>query len=281
MNSRERVLKTLNREKADRVPIDLGSTGAQHPDIDEYEPEVISDEDLEYLRQRSIELYNNTDKAIIGGFYPGELFFGFGLGGFEDWMCTLLTKREYVKALFDKTVEAWLSNIKLYKEAVDNRIAAVVFTDDFGTQKGEFLSKELFIGLIKPYYKRIFDWIHSNTNWKIFFHSCGSIYNFILDMIEMGVDILNPIQCSAANMEPQKLKDEFGDRIIFWGGGVDTQHVLPFTPLQKVKEQVKERLKIFGKDGGYVFGAIHNIQHGTPAENIIAMFDTAIEYGQY
>jgi uroporphyrinogen decarboxylase len=135
--------------------------------------------------------------------------------------------------------------------------------------------------MMKPHYRKLCDWIHTHTDWKVFLHCCGSVYNLIPHFIEAGVDILNPVQTSAANMEPARLKEQSGDRLVFWGGGCDTQSVLGNAKPEEIREHVRERLKIFSPGGGYVFNQIHNIQANVPPENILAMFDAAYEFGAY
>ena len=131
-----------------------------------------------------------------------------------------------------------------------------------------------------PYYKKINSWIHSNTNWKTFKHSCGAIYEFIPLLIESGFDIINPVQCSAQGMDPKTLKENFGDSIVFWGGGVDTQKILPFGSKEQVRDQVLRRCEIFSRSGGFVFNSIHNVQAKTPVENIVAMIDAVKEFNR-
>jgi uroporphyrinogen-III decarboxylase len=165
---------------------------------------------------------------------------------------------------------------------VGDRIAVIFISGtDFGTQRGEFISPDLYRELYLPFHKQINNWVHANTNWKTFFHTCGSIYHLIPSFIEAGVDVLNPVQCSAANMEPHRLKQEFGDKVVFWGGGVDTQKTLPFGTPDEVRQEVAERIRIFAPGGGYVFNSIHNIQAKTPVENVLAMFESAREHGRY
>ena len=159
------------------------------------------------------------------------------------------------------------------------RIFAIFFGQDFGTQRGELIAPEMFRKLIAPYYKKIFSWIHENTCWKVFFHCCGSIYKLIPILIDCGVDILNPVQCEATGMDPSRLKKEFGDKLVFWGGGIDTQTILAKGTVDEVRQQVKERIKILSPEGGFVFNPVHNIQHGVPSENILACYDAAWEYG--
>ena len=131
--------------------------------------------------------------------------------------------------------------------------------------------------MYKPLHKKLNEWVHANTSWKTFFHSCGSIVAFLDDFIDAEVDIINPVQCSAAGMDAKVLKEKYGESLVFWGGGIDTQRVLPFGTPDEVKEQVKERIEIFGKGGGFVFSAIHNIQPHTPIENLVALFEAANE----
>ena len=156
--------------------------------------------------------------------------------------------------------------LKQLHEAVGDRCFAWgIAADDSGTQRGEFIRPELWAEMIKPHYAKLCAWIHRNTQWKTFLHSCGSIYHLIPHMIEAGVDILNPVQTSAANMEPERLKAEFGGKIVFWGGGCDTQRVLPTATPEEIREHVRERLAIFKPGGGYVFNQVHNIQPNVPA----------------
>jgi uroporphyrinogen-III decarboxylase len=150
---------------------------------------------------------------------------------------------------------------------------------DFGMQTGPFIAPETYRSLFKPFHKTINDWVHKHTPWKTFMHCCGSIVDLLPDFIDAGFDIVNPVQCSAAGMEPKYLKETFGDRIVFHGGGVDTQKTLPFGTPDEVREEVRERIRIFGKGGGFIFATIHNIQANTPVENLLAMFETVRDYG--
>ena len=163
-----------------------------------------------------------------------------------------------------------------------NRITvAWVSGTDFGAQNSCFISPRAFRTLYKPFYRRVNDWIHANTTWKTFIHSCGSIQPIIPDIIEAGFDILNPVQISAANMDPAELKARFGEQVTFWGGGVDTQSVLPFGTPDEVRKQVRENMAIFGKGGGFVFNPVHNVQAKVPMENLLAMYETVNAYREY
>ena len=155
---------------------------------------------------------------------------------------------------------------------------AFICGTDFGTQRAQFCSVDQFREFYLPYYKKINDWIHSHTNWKTLKHSCGAVDPIIPLFIEAGFDALNPVQCSAAGMDPKHLKEEYGKDITFWGGGIDTQQILPFGTPEEVRKQVLERLEIFAPDGGYIFNSIHIVQCNTPVENIVAMIDAVHEF---
>ncbi len=184
--------------------------------------------------------------------------------------------------VFEKQCEIALANLKTIYSAVGDKVSIVYLSGaDFGTQTSSFISPEAYRDLYMPFHKKLNSWIHLNTKWKTFMHSCGSISNLIDLFIESGFDILNPVQCSAVNMGPSLLKERFGKKITFWGGGVDTQKTLPFGKPEDVITEVKERIKIFGKDGGFVFNTVHNIQAKTPVDNILAMIDTVKKYRKY
>jgi uroporphyrinogen-III decarboxylase len=263
-------------------PID---DNALHAEDNTEEFTLLSENDLGYVRQNAAKLYLESDRAIIGG-VPGASFGDIahvpapslktpkGIRDIEEWYVSTTTRKELVYAIFEKQCEVALQNLTKLYDAVGDRVQVVVVTGtDFGMQTGPFISPQKYRDLYKPFHTSINRWIHAHTPWKTFIHSCGSVYAFIEDFIDAGFDILNPVQCSAANMDPKLLKEKFGDRITFWGGGVDTQHTLPFGTPDDVRREVAERISIFGKGGGFVFAAIHNIQARTPVENIIAMMD--------
>jgi uroporphyrinogen-III decarboxylase len=202
-----------------------------------------------------------------------------GIRDIAEWYISTRSRREYIHRIFERQTELALANLARVHQRIGNAVDVVfICGTDFGTQTSAFCSAATFRELYVPYYRRVNDWIHRNTEWKTFKHSCGSVERFIPDFIEAGFDILNPVQCSAAGMEPRSLKERFGDRLVFWGGGVDTQRVLPFGTPEEVRAQVLERCEILSKGGGYVFNAIHNVQAGTPVENIVAMIRAVDEF---
>ena len=245
---------------------------------------LLSDEDVAYFKSRVEWYYEHTDAGIYLTF-PALAFGDIalvpapwmkhpkGIRDVEEWYISTAMRRDYVYKVFEKQCEIGLQNIEKLAPVLGDKVQVVfVSGTDFGTQRGPFISPQTYRDLYEPFQKAINDKIHELTSWKIFIHSCGSIYQLIPDMIEAGFDILNPVQCSAAEMNPKRLKDEFGDQLIFWGGGVDTQKTLPFGNPNEVYQEVCERIDIFSRDGGYVFNSIHNIQSNVPLENIQAMF---------
>jgi uroporphyrinogen-III decarboxylase len=259
--------------------------------LEEFGP--ISEEELESLRQETEQLYRDTDKAIVVpavgtsfgdiGVIPGmELKHPKGIRDIEEWYMSMATRRDYIYRVFDRQCEIALANLEKMHRAVGSRVAVLRVTGtDFGQQQGPFVSPKTYRDLFKPFHKRVNDWVHQHTNWKTFIHSCGSIRALLEDFIDAGFDILNPVQCSAAGMGPVELKKDFGDRIVFWGGGVDTQRTLPFGKPLEVRREVRERIKALAPSGGFVFNPVHNVQARTPVENLLAMFETVREYGRY
>jgi len=269
------------------------------PPFDEDNPSVednteefslLGDEALKYYQKEAEKLRKNTDCAITSSFggtglgdigqIPGtSLKHPRGIRDVEDWYISMAIRKDFVKEVFERQTEIALKNLALFKEAVGNNIDILYLCgSDLGSQIGPMFSVEVFNEMYVPYYKRMIDWIHRNTAWKVTKHCCGSIKPLIPGFIEAGFDILNPIQNSARDMDPQAIKDEYGGKITLWGGGADTQHTLPFGSPDEVFKQVTERISIYNRNGGYVFNAIHNIQPGTPVENFFAMMDAVKQF---
>lgn len=196
-----------------------------------------------------------------------------GIRDIEEWYVSTAIRKDYIKEVFEQQCEIALKNIETLITLLGDTVQVAVITGtDFGTQRGLFISLDAYREMYKPYHKRVNDLIHSKTKWKTFIHSCGSNWEIMPDLIEAGFDIFNPVQCSAAQMDPNDLKREFGKDVVFWGGGVDTQKTLPFGTPEEVYREVRERIDIFAPGGGFVFNTIHNIQGNTPIENVVAMF---------
>ncbi len=202
-----------------------------------------------------------------------------GIRDIAEWYMSTLIRPDYVKGIFERQTEIALENLSRINEvAGDNLDAVFVCGTDFGTQESTFCAPEQFDDLWFPYYRRINDWIHAHTGWKTFKHSCGAVESLMSRFIDAGFDILNPVQLSAKGMDPVRLKREYGKDLVFWGGGIDTQRTLPYGKPEQVREEVLRLCDILGKDGGFVFNTVHNIQANVPLENIVAMIDAVREF---
>jgi hypothetical protein len=255
--------------------------------VEEFVP--VSDSMLQYYAVEAERLSRETKRAISANF--GGTAFGDialvpgpwmkhpkGIRGVAEWYMATAAWPDYVKRVFERQCEVGLQNLAKIYEAVGDKVSVAFVTGtDFGTQHGPFISLASYRDLFKPYHRRVNGWIHEHTPWKTFIHTCGSVVDFLPDMIEAGFDILNPVQCSAAKMDPQALKDRFGGRLTFWGGGVDTQKTLPFGTPEEVRGEVRWRIEIFNRGGGFVFNTIHNVQAGVPVENLLALYEAVRE----
>ncbi len=256
--------------------------GAAHADPATLDVPLLSLEECDHLHAQAEAWYQQSDLALVAAMGPPyELFFGLGTGDFQGWMITLATDPEYVEALYERLVDAWLENLRRFSEAVGDRVQVLQFNDDLGTQNAPFLSPAMFRRQIMPYYQRGLEWVHRRTEMKVFMHNDGAIFDFLPTLIEMGVDILNPVQTTAKGMDPVKLKQEFGDRLVFWGGSCDCQGTLAFGSPEEVAEEVRQHVSTLAPGGGYVFASVHNVQAEVPPENVLALYDTARTVGVY
>ncbi len=250
----------------------------------------ITDEVVRYYAGEAERLARSTDKALFAGFCYTS--FGDvalvpapwlkrprGIRDVEEWYVSTLTRRDYVYRVFERQTEVALANLERLAAALGERVQVTLVTGtDFGAQATAFLSPQSYRDLYQPFHRTINDWVHGHTSWKTFIHSCGAVGELIPDFIASGFDILNPVQITAAGMISATLKSRYGERLAFWGGGVDTQRTLPFGTPAQVREQVRESLETFGRGGGYVFAAVHNIQAGVPVENLLALFEAVRDY---
>lgn len=266
-------------------PIDEALLSYQD-NLEEYA--LLNESDLAYWKQAAGKAAV-TGKAVVAGFGGtalGDVAFipamGLkhpkGIRSVAEWYMSTLIRPDFVHALFEHQTDLAIRNYEMLWNTVGDQVD-VVFTcgTDFGTQDSQFCSEEVFRELWLPYYKRLNDWIHTHTTWKIFKHSCGAVLPLIPAMIDSGFDILNPVQINAKDMDSKVLKEQFGDQLVFWGGGIDTQRVLAFGTKEEVRRQVMEQCEILGKDGGFVFNTVHNIQANVPVENVITMIETLNE----
>jgi hypothetical protein len=255
--------------------------------LEEYGP--VTNADLQYFAAEADRLHKESDRAIVANF--GGMAFGDialvpapwlkhpkGIRDVEEWYVSTVTRFDYIYEVFNRQCEIALKNLAKFYDALGDRITVIFMTGtDFGTQNGPFIGPAAYRKLYQPFHRRLNDWIHQHTPWKTFIHSCGSIIALMPDMVDAGFDIFNPVQCSAAGMNPQLLKEKFGGKITFWGGGVDTQRTLPFGTPEEIHREVRRRMEIFGRGGGFVFNTVHNVQSGTPTENLLALYDAVRE----
>ena len=269
----------------------------QHPiDEEQLNPEdnveefgLLTEGDLAYYRSETDKAYQ-TGRAVVasfGGTALGDVAFVPGMGlkqpkgirSVVEWYMSTAMRQDYLHQVFEKEIDIAIANYEKLWAALGDKIEVVLTCGtDFGSQESQFCSIDTFRELWLPHYRRMNDWIHQHTTWKIFKHSCGAIIPILPGLIEAGFDIINPVQINAKDMDSRRLKEEFGSRLTFWGGGVDTQKILPFGTPDEIRPHVKEQCEILGRDGGFVFNAVHNIQANVPVENVVAMFDALKDF---
>ncbi len=249
---------------------------------------LVTESELNFWKE-STQKARATGKAVIAGLggtalgdialVPGiQMKHPKGIRDITEWYMSTILRPDYVTSIFDRQSEIAVENFRrLYEVIGDNIDAVFICGTDFGTQDSTFCAPEQFDDLWLPYYRRINDWVHANTSWKTFKHSCGAVESFMSRFIDAGFDIINPVQVSAKGMDARHLKLTYGKDLVFWGGGIDTQKTLPYSTPEKVREEVLRLCDIFAKDGGFVFNTVHNIQANVPVENIVAMVDAIHE----
>lgn len=230
------------------------------------------------LRKRTLQLREQTDRAIVVVCGCNLFEWGTFLRRMDNFLMDLYVDQPKVEELLDVLLEMHLNTLDKVCSSVGDIVDILRFGDDLGMDTGPFMSPEIYKKLFKPRHAKLCEFVKKNSNMHTFLHSCGSIYDLIPDLIEAGFEILNPIQTNCRNMEPEKLKREFGKDITFWGGGCDTRQILNQATAQDVKSHVLKRLEILSPGGGFVFNTVHNILPEVPPENIVAMFDAVKEF---
>jgi len=251
--------------------------------------EVFSQEDIEHWRLEA-DRASKTGKGVMatfGGTAVGDIALvpavnlrdPKGIRDVTEWYMSIMMRRDYLHQIFEKQTDIAIKNLELAYGVVGDKIDGVfVCGTDFGTQESTFCDAETYTELYAPYYRKMNGWIHKNTGWKTFKHSCGAVEPFMKLFIDSGFDIINPVQINAAGMDPVLLKEKYGKDLTFWGGGVDTQKILPFASPPEVKEHVRRQCEILSKDGGFVFNSVHNMQATVPIENVVAMLEVLDEF---
>ena len=233
------------------------------------------------VREKTLELRSQTPYAISTGIGGVVYEICWYMRGLERWFTDMIENPGFCQALLDKTLKFWLDYFDVFLAEVGDLVDIVMIGDDLAGQSGPLFSPDFYRKVVKPRQKKLVQHIKSLTKAKIWYHTCGCCFEYIPELIDNGIDILNPVQIGLPSMEPEKLKNEFGKQLVFWGGGIDTQHVLPFAKPEEIREHVRRSIEIFKTGGGYIFNNVHNIQVGVPPENIVALFDAAYEFGFY
>jgi uroporphyrinogen decarboxylase len=227
------------------------------------------------LREQALRLKNETPYAVVSGISGVVYEICWYLRGLEQWFCDLLTDPEFCEGLIEQTLKFWLDWFRLFLDEVDDVVDVIMIGDDLAGQNGPLFDPAIYRKIVKPRQKRLVQYIRSRTQAKIWYHTCGACGDYIPDLLDNGIHILNPVQVSARNMDPSDLKRRFGRELVFWGGGCDAQHILPRGTPEEVAANVRQNVTAFKAGGGYIFNNVHNIQGDVPPENIVALYDTA------
>ncbi len=248
-------------------------------DLERYDwPDPSDPERVKGVAEEARYWYDHSTYALLGPGIACSLFEQcWYLRGFEQFLLDLMVDKEFAHALLRKVLNIRKIMYGKFLENAGKYLDVIYVADDIAMQSGPMMSLDLFREMIKPYYEEYFGFLKSRTEAKLFYHCCGGIEPFLKDLIDIGCDILNPVQTAAAGMDPIQLKETYGDKIVFWGG-VDTQHILPNGTTKEIQEATVKMIDIMGAGGGYVLSAVHNIQPDTPPENIMTMLDTAFHY---
>ena len=248
-------------------------------DIENYDwPDPEATHRASGLRERAQRLHEETDYAIVLSVGHSSLSPSLRLRGFAEFMEDLALQPALAEALLERVTDVTVRSTKAMLKEAGQYVEVVSFSDDLGFQDRAYVRGEMFRKQVKSHITRCVEAIHDNTDAKVVMHSDGSIYDLIPDLIDIGVDAINPVQTTAWSMDAAKLKDEFGDKLGFWGA-IDTQHTLPFGTPDEVREDVKAKIGTLGRRGGYVLTSCHTIREEVPAENVLAMYETALEFG--
>jgi len=233
------------------------------------------------VRDNALMLRKETPYALSTGIGGVVYEYCWYLRGLEKWFMDTIQNVEFCEAVMDNTLRFWIDYYTGFMKEIGDIVDIVMVGDDIAGQYGPLFSPDFYRRIVKPRQKKLVQHIKSMTKAKIWYHTCGGCREYIPDLIDNGVDILNPVQIQAIGMEPENLKKDFGKKMTFWGGGIDSQHVLPFASPAQVRKEVLKNMQFFKPGGGYIFNNVHNIQGGVPAENIVAMYEAAYEFGFY
>ncbi len=233
------------------------------------------------LRERALRIRRETPYAVVSGISGVVYEICWYLRGLEQWFVDMVTQPEFCEALLDQTLKFWMDWFRVFLDEVGDVVDVIMIGDDLAAQSGPLFNPRFYRKVVQPRHNKLVRAIRSRTQARIWYHTCGSCAEFIPDLVENGIHILNPVQIGADRMDPLDLKERFGEDLVFWGGGCDAQHVLPFGEPKEVAAHVRRNVEVFKAGGGYVFTNVHNIQADVPPENVVAMFDAAYDAGFY
>jgi uroporphyrinogen decarboxylase len=286
------VLKDSNGRVVSRMPRDgFYFDGVYHPledlkhpsqvkDLD-WESMKISDGAVEDLRRRAAFMDNETDYGLLFMGMGGVYEWGQGLRGWRNWIVDITGRRHIAGALIERMMEVNMDRVRKLTKVLSGRVQVLGFGDDLGMQSGPQMSPDTYREVLKPCHEEMFTYVKRHSDCFTFLHSCGSIYSLLGDLVDAGLDIINPVQISAADMDPSRLKAEFGEELTFWGGGADTQNVLGYRPVREVEAHVADNIEALARGGGFVFNQVHNVQPNVSPESLIAAYRTARKLGKY
>jgi uroporphyrinogen decarboxylase len=236
---------------------------------------------FEGLRERAKEIRTQTPYALVSGISGVVYETCWYLRGLEQWFCDMLVEPQFCEALLDQTLKFWMDWFRVFLDEVGDLVDVIMIGDDLAGQSGPLFDPRFYRKVIKPRHKRLVQYIRSRTGARIWYHTCGACTEYIPDLIDNGIHILNPVQIGAVGMDPVELKRSYGKDLVFWGGAIDSQHVLPSATAGEVRQHVRRTIQAFKPGGGYIFNSVHNIQPGVPLENILALYEAAHEFGRY
>jgi uroporphyrinogen decarboxylase len=278
-NNPQRVLGRMPSEGIYFEPVEMPLAMADTmADINSYSFPFLDEEDLEWLSMKAQSLFRETECAIVGQFGGSLLGRGQLTFGFSNFMEKLALNSELVMHWLERQTEAYLEMLSQYLPVVNKHIDVIMFGDDFGTQQNLQISPEMYRTIFKPLQEKMFTYVKQNSSLYILLHSDGAIRPIIPDLIEIGLDVLNPVQISAAGMNPTELKEEFGKHLVFWGAGVDTQRVLPVANIHDLREHIIDLIDVFSRGGGYVFAPVHNILEDIQPDRILLIYQIPQAY---
>lgn len=248
-------------------------------DLASFRPDRFGDDEVDYIADEVDRLFAETDKSIVFAFGGSIFEQGQRDFGFENFYCNLLLDPDLMHAYFTKLTDAYLDSLSRVLPRIAGKADVIHFFDDLGTQAGLQVAPDTYRALIKPCHQRMFQYIHERfPGIRVLFHCCGAIFDLIGDLAETGIDLLNPVQVSAAGMDPQRLRDTYGDRLVFWGGGADMQNFVENSEPDAIRRHVAGLVGIFSQGGRYIFSQIHNIQWDVPVEKVLAIYETANQF---